>query len=194
MKSLNWDDIKSFANSKFHVFATDDGLDWCKKSWEMISSRGMNTFNSDEERLIVELRVLTLGIIYNEFFDLIDHEYFDDSMIESEDWLCEDETMLLCSFYNKYPDPENRINKINDLIDDLSLRSEIARTLVSGYGGPDRLFISLLSTAYTKTGDDNYAYYFENEVNIYNEVTYEEERALYWIYQEFCRNPKENCM
>ena len=149
LETLAWEDVKIVAESLFDIWLGQPEMAWAKRAWEMISEAGLSSYSDECERHRVLIRLLTLAILFHEFWYMAAQETFDrdDIMMRWEE--ASDVSHLWIGFLAGKEGAElNTDFEQQDLyqaLDHLAecRRREIVRALLKGFGNEEALFASL---------------------------------------------------
>jgi hypothetical protein len=64
---VTWDDVKVPASKIFDIWTSGGDLEWAEEAWAHFTAGGLTSINSHVDRTCVNLRLMTLGKVYEEF-------------------------------------------------------------------------------------------------------------------------------
>ncbi len=67
MSTLRWEDVKEAAKNIFNIWVDQRELIWAEKAWNMLIKQGMAEYEYEIERIKVCIRLIVLGVMYQDF-------------------------------------------------------------------------------------------------------------------------------
>ncbi len=156
-KTLMWKDVSSFVHDKTNVWVSGGGQRWVKLAWDAVTKAELAGYRDEIERHIVLIRLMTLMMMYLEFCDLVWDESFEKEDIVREGWI-EDggifDSIRIWQIIGTdfYRDEGIGGADKTDLLTEALIhlidkhRKEVYEALERGWGGDDKLFVSMLAS------------------------------------------------
>jgi hypothetical protein len=185
---VNWDQLRPLAEEVFRIWTDGGDLRWAQEAWEHVTAAGLANYSTTLDRVVVDIRLMTIGSIYRDWCAVAHDERQDD---EPTYWLDGTDISLvhlgqLIGSEDDLGDEDQAENAIHALI--LRERPRILKTLLAGFGDVPGLFVSLWRSALEDESDS----IFDDEDGrdptasdweVLNDVTDEKLAAYQWIDQ-----------
>lgn len=182
----SWDEVKPLAERIFQVWSDRGDLRWGERAWQHLARFGLANYSTSLERVIVDIRLMTLGSIYLDWCAVAHEERHDDTPTY---WLGETEISFVHLGQLVGPDSdlgdEDQVeNAVHALIG--RERPLVLRSLLDGFGDVSGLFVSLWRSAMADESnrtldDDEDQEPTPTDRDVLNDVTEENLAAYQWI-------------
>ena len=191
--TVGWDDIEAAAKQLFNVWTNGGDLDWAKEAWGHLSNAGLTNAFSFVDRTLVNLRLVTLAKVYQDFARAKWDENLDRSFSQLAESLEVDRLALgLFAASSALTDDWAYHEDKYDLYEAAlaaaveSLRPELFKCLCNAYGDVTSLYRRLCKTV-SPILDDEDADAVEDDDSDDFEVTGQNEEAYLYVTQGFRR-------
>jgi hypothetical protein len=155
---VTWDDVKVPASKIFDIWSSGGDLEWAQEAWAHLTAAGLTSIYSHVDRTNVNLRLMMLGKVYEEFCAARWEENPDRSLEMLAESLTIDRLSLGLlaakagyetdrEFHLYDTDDEHELYENALLAASAHLRKELFTCLRNAYGDENKLYARLCQTS-----------------------------------------------
>jgi hypothetical protein len=180
-----WEDVKPLAAAIFRIWTNGGDLRWAEAAWDHFTRLGLASYSTPLERVLVDIRLMSIGSIYLDWCAVTHDERHDDDAVY---WL--DATDISPIHLGQLVGADDDLGgeAPSDYAIHTLIRKErplVLRALLDGFGDVNGLFVALWSSATIEselTDDkDEESDPSSSDWDVLNDVTEEKLAAYQWL-------------